>query len=592
MLGAAALLGVFAVLVGWAFRARAPRYSGDEAVWANVAHVPSWNELARGLRPPLVPLVYEALHHDPLLIVRAQLVVSVFAIAAFALALSAFLRDRRLRVVMCALVFVWGVLDPNDFSWSVRSESLAHSLMWLTLAGFLWFLRLELVESRGARWRWAAALGLLLGAALFSLTRDNAAYVVLGLGAALPVLLVRTEKPLLKRRGAGGVALGLILIGVLSTRATERSGRHVAPLANLLVARLSKSKKSLDYLERVHELPERERVVQVSKKGLSQARRVVLRSDEFEPLRRWLELRGPRAYRGLLLRSPVAAVREAAPWFPKLAAADYRAAYLADPAPAWSRARAWLWTLSPQRAAPGATAALAGLGAALLVGLGRRAALRSLGGFLGLLLVLAFGATFLAYHGDAMEIERHGALVGVLLRALVAVGLTLGVMGWSERALAGEAPSVSRSDEEEARAFGALCLWGAPTLGILLILLPFPSTAATVEFADSSPGSEALTVLRDGSIREGEVCLATGDELGFRALSSGKRSLRLFAALDRPHPGRFEVEVQTKRGKKLLRPKPFEEHLWNFYAAKLPSIRSGTIRAKDAPLCLTEIRVE
>lgn len=584
-----------AAAFGRAFRDRAPRYSGDEGVWASVAHVPTWSEAWRGLRPPLVPLVYEALHHDPELIVRVQLVFSVLAFSVFAVVLSGYIRESRSRFAATAFVFAWLLVDPNDFSWSVRSEAISHSLLWLTLAGFLWFLR---AEARGLQGRWARALALFFSAALFSWTRDNAAYVLLGLGVALPLLLLLSRGRARVGRGSWGMALFLILLGLLATHETERSGRHVAPLTNLLVTRIAKNEASLDVFERAG-LPDRGRIVQVSRKGLHVARRIVLRAPEFQSVRDWLEQRGPRAYRGLLLRNAGESVRDAAPWFARFASADLSGAYGAKPEPAWARLRKWAGDLSPERVFPVTTAALAGL--IVLGGLrwSRSPSSRSLSGILGLLLLLAWGTSFLAYHGDAMELERHGAMVSVFLRALIAVLCVLGLVVWGERRRGRdeergvEAPQISETRASKAgRALFLFGFWGAPALVGCLVLSPFPWTEETARGTMKDRRREELAVLFDGSIRERSVCLPPGSELGFTPLKSGRKSFRLFAALDGPEPRDFEVVFETKSGTKKVRPRAFEAPHWTLYAGKLPAIRSGKIRVKSAPLCLTEIRLE
>src|SRR5262245_6417183 len=218
----------------------------DTADFLASSRAPWWSqELWVGLRPPLVPVVLQAIGGNLRLFIAFQCVVAALCWAALAAAVWAVVGGRRGPYVAAGLILAFSLTVPVVmWDQSALSESLAVSLLALTVAAGL---------QMAARPSSGAVIHLLLVTALWLTVRDSPAIVVLLGGAVLVgVLAVRYGRA--RHRGGPGPALrtpvaalavGALVLGLAATAASTHGQRHVYPLRNVLEVRV------LPYPERV-----------------------------------------------------------------------------------------------------------------------------------------------------------------------------------------------------------------------------------------------------------------------------------------------------------------------------------------------------
>jgi hypothetical protein len=252
---------------------RAWQIAGRGAVW--------WNDSAdfrasagtglfsldrwAGPRTAAAPLVLSLAGFEPDRYVSWQAAIAVVCWASLATSVWTVIGGRRARWAGALAVVAFSCTVPvTIWERSVLSESLAASTLALTIAAALQL-------ARGVtRWRVAAVLA---ASALWLLTRDSHASVVLVAAVALGIGLVVAEWRSRGRRTGDGrndrdraadalvsLACGLFALGALAWVAASHGNRHVYPLGNVFEARV------LPYPDRVawfadHGMPQAERFV-------------------------------------------------------------------------------------------------------------------------------------------------------------------------------------------------------------------------------------------------------------------------------------------------------------------------------------------
>jgi hypothetical protein len=320
----------------------------------------------------------------------------VLAWGTLAWSLCVALRARGLGLVAAALVLALAQ-SPRIASWNdcVLSESLSLSCYALTVAAALAFVR------RPARWAGPLALGVLA----LALARDSNAFLVLGLVPALIgfALWLRwaARRPAWPAWLVAGCAVAAFVLGNASS---NHGKRWAYPLVNVVVWRVLPDAE-------LREAFEARGMPQLRGLRANRQRKAFDRDASLAPFYSWLEQDGKHAYVGALLSKPLYLLgrplreldvligSELADYAPRRT--EPRESSLVD---ALWRASAWWWQ--------GLVAAVLSV-AVLSVPALRRAPVAWLGA-IGLWLV--YPHALVAWHGDAMEVARHGLQAAVQLQ--------------------------------------------------------------------------------------------------------------------------------------------------------------------------------
>lgn len=362
-----------------------------------------------GDRSPVPLLLFKSCHDDPELIRNVSLALSVLGWLSLAVAVARALRSPVLRLVGAFLV-LWLASSREVAQWNdaMLSESLSFSSAAFFLASALSF------SERPRRW----FAPLVLSATVFALCRDSNAYLVLMLGLLILAWVVYRKlraRVLAPWHALAGLAF-VALFG-LSNVSTNIGGRWQYPLMNVMVWRV---------------LPDpilREQFVELGMptEGVraGRPRRSYDNDKRLESWRNWLEQNGKHAYERYLLGHPRyflgTPLRDS---FTLLGESldGYEPKGFAS---AWPWRFDWLWLRSLWWLRLASLPVLCG-GLAFLLRRGRRApsALAAIG---AVLTVLLCPHALVVWHGDAMEVVRHGLPVAFQLQlAMSCLLLALG----------------------------------------------------------------------------------------------------------------------------------------------------------------------
>jgi hypothetical protein len=340
-----------------------------------------------GERSPVPLLVFKWCQLDPEKI-RSFLRVSS-ALSWLALACAAFVSARSVALRCCApLLVLWLAVSRDVIEWNevILSESLSFSCAALCLACALSFLR------KPREW----ALPLIATAALFGLCRDSNAYLVLCFGLLFAVIAVQRG---LRRRAwvlPGLVGLGLVVIFLASNVSSNLGRRWEYPLTNVIVWRVLPKPSSLQQMAALG-MPTNPAL------RAGRPRRSYGSDARLSGFREWLSSNGKRSYIHYLLAKPGYLLGAPAAEAPALlgesldqySPKDIQAAgYWATDGP-WLRSGWWL-----------RLAALPLLCGFVLL---RERACLSPFALVGIALaLLVYPHALVVWHGDAMEVPRHG----------------------------------------------------------------------------------------------------------------------------------------------------------------------------------------
>jgi hypothetical protein len=426
-----ALLITFCVIKIHSFWGLPPVTSGDAGVWTMIAK--------RGLdakgfwvgpRPFTVPLLYNILDCDRPSVVRVQVAVAVLAWGVLAGFTARLFRNTVVRVTAFALILGFGLVVPNNqWDWVIRSESLSLSLFVLFLGLSLACAQLGLPRT-GARLRTSILLlmALLLVAGLWLFTRDTNAYTLFSvvLTAPLAALIPSVRKRIRWRQLLIGCGVGLVLCVVSHTNMLA-ARRYAGPLMNVVFGRVLNVREMIDIFRDDLGMPVNDALM--SRRGTrhSSDQRYAFKAPELEAFREWLYTVGPSRYQWFLLTHLDYSMAGVYRYYPTMVndTRSYWGLGAGETAVTRAVTRA-LFDPWPVQHHPFFVFGAGVLGsiAVLVFGTTRRrwVACVSL-----LLLVNAAGQTFIAVHGDTLDILRHGFLVAVLVRlALLLLLLTAG----------------------------------------------------------------------------------------------------------------------------------------------------------------------
>lgn len=351
-----------------------------------------------GGRSPLTLFVFKCCHSEPERVRHFFLVSSALSWLALALAVARTASSRGVGLLGAALV-LWLAVSRDVLSWNhaVLSESLSFSTGALFAACALSFLR----KPRP----WFAPF--VLSALLFALSRDSNAYLVLFSGLLWGVNAVREglrRKSYLDSALIGGAFLAIFLV---SNASSNHGERWTYPLTNVIVWRV---------------LPEptvREQFVALGMPAsralrAGRPRRAYDSDRQLSSFRDWVDTHGKSAYIRYLLGNPRYAL--AAPLGDTSTLFGERMGRYApkgiEAAGLWPSDLIWLRSWWSVRFA----AVLALGGFVLLRGRSGHSPFAIIGLALAL---LTYPHAFIVWHGDSMEVGRHGLMVALQVELAV-----------------------------------------------------------------------------------------------------------------------------------------------------------------------------
>jgi hypothetical protein len=399
---------------------RAPVLTGDGHVWSKVARQPLWSKAFWfGHRPATLPLLYKLIGEGDERLVWAQTLIGILAWATLAVVVAE-VAEGWLSLATFALVLVLGSTTLVRF-WDVviRSEALGLSFFILCFAATLRSCRrLPPRERRGSRWAWPALA--LASGALTAFARETNAYLLplLGLLGLAGSWATRTagelSQPTRRHYHAAPLALALSLTAtcVACQANTRISGRYAFPLVNVIFKRVLPDRKKLAYFRDVLAMPVSDALLARRSRWASADHGAAFHAPELEDFRNWLYERGYSGYERYLLTHATLTVTEAARSFPAYARSDVG-----------HRRRGSdelegvddVLVRGPARDFPGALLAFL-FGVGVLGACVQSSRTRVLAVTTLFLAVATATQAYVCYHGDAMEVVRHGTMVGILLR--------------------------------------------------------------------------------------------------------------------------------------------------------------------------------
>lgn len=350
-------------------------------------------------------------NHEPS-VIAAQFALATLGWTVCGLGIASHIRTLWLRPVVFALIVSFSLTrDVVQWDFMLFSESLATSLFALQIG--LWCLLIRAYEIGAARWQQRGLLiALALVMPLWSFVRDTNAYMLLGVGAILALVLMLRWRRLPDRGAFVGLAALCVATFLLQNWTADHGKRWQFPLVNVLGQRILVDEQRTAFFA-AHGMPTDELVMRYRDNYAHSHGNAVFRDDNMAYFRDWLDAKGKSTYMRWLLSDPLTAMRE--PF------TDYKTIFrpplgvYADQAglkfPAWELTlTGWLYIRAPEQVAMGVVALLIAMGAAAWR-FGRTVWLVPVS-----LALLIYPMMFLIWHGDAIEVGRHSFLVSMLLR--------------------------------------------------------------------------------------------------------------------------------------------------------------------------------
>lgn len=399
---------------------KSPVYSGDGRIWALIAEAPLFSrDFLLPRRPIVLPLLYKLPGLSDQTLVGLQLALSLLAWGWLAHALARLSRGACAIFVFAATLAVALTTPVHAWDLVVRAESTSHSLLVLTIAAAIHFLKAT-AESPGLAY-WCAA-----GTAFFGLcaafARDTNGYVLLLLVGAVVAGVWVSLSSASRARGQRGAALcgaaiiaaALTLASVGSQLQSRAAARYDFPLMNVIFRRVLPDPIKRDYFVRELGMPMSRALMQRSHEWASSNRRHAFRAASLQSFRDWLMRDGYAGYQRYLLVHLGLTMREAYDQFPMVLGYDTGKTGRSSRTFLSESVDRWL-VHGPISLYPALTCSAIALVCAAGIGFGRRCdkLLGLLGGFL---LVASLCQLYVCFHGDAMEVARHSVVVGLLLR--------------------------------------------------------------------------------------------------------------------------------------------------------------------------------
>jgi len=385
-------------------------FGPDSVVYLTAARAPVWSHrFLAGPGPFGFLLLAKVSARNLRAIVIAQTIVAVGAWSLLATTVTSVLRSPAARWL--ALVSILGLgVSPMVLQWNafITTESVSISLLCVVIA-----LGLRLVV-RGTR---RDLVWFVAGSAAFAFTRDTNALVI---GVIALVGFATAIRPAARVRGLVVGVTGLALaLGATSLANAADPPRWYWPVGETVSIRLLADPGARAYLVK-HGFPLDAQTRDLPQRYIYIVEDVV-RGRAYAPMRAWLRADGRRVYLNFLLSHPGYTLRR--PFDDRGRFFDpgvdvYGIVYRVQPRGVFGL----LGGLATPTGVPGIE--LWALAVALALGWcvarGRR---RSLAACIALVLVLAVAGFYAAWHGDALEADRHALTSAVQLRLALWIGV-------------------------------------------------------------------------------------------------------------------------------------------------------------------------
>jgi hypothetical protein len=417
---AALVLGyaVWIVLGGDGVVAGKPRvgYGPDSQVYVDAASAPVWSLDLLAARGPFgFSLLVKLCASNLRAVVVVQSLGFVAAWVFLAATVGGLARRRAVAASAFAAVLAIGASAPvvqwNAF---ITTESMSLSLLCVVIA-------CGLRVAAGARG--PAVAGLAVALVAWGFTRDTNATIAGLVGVLL--LVVAVARPAWRRVGALVGAAGIAVAVAATTLAHAADPpRWFWPVTETIVLRYLDEPDAVDYLA-ARGMPLDERTWRLKEAYFVEHVPLEDRTG-YHDLRAWLEADGRDAFVGYLLSHPVWTLREPFVDRDRLLAptvGSYARVHRVVPPGVYE------WTrVVGFPAVPGAVGVATLAAIAALVGLGvRRRDEPGVVAVVGLVLTLAVAGYYAAWHGDALEIDRHALTAAVQLRLGIVAAAALAV---------------------------------------------------------------------------------------------------------------------------------------------------------------------
>jgi hypothetical protein len=355
--------------------------------------------------------------------------ISIFSWVIFGLTIARRFRQRWLGIVAFALILGFSlVYDVSRWDRMMLSESLSCSLLVLLLAGWIWLLDFPPAQSR-------SPLGILVLvwvsviSVLFAFIRDSNIYFV------LIAAFIFAAAALLRRfqisRLLTLVYLGIIVQLFFAQNASISAGnRWQVFIYDHLAYRIIPNPAALDYFTKAG-LPVSETLLQIPTMRGYVYQALLFNDPAMEPVRRWTNEHGKATYLGYLLSDLGSSLSQPLDHAALLLNGtmeygdpDHARLFPTFPDSIQVLTNALFSSLSRSRR-------YMALGYILMLALSTWALLRGWGrgvwGMLFAVLVSIYPLMFLNWHGDPMEIERHGLQIAIQFRLAFWLILLLGL---------------------------------------------------------------------------------------------------------------------------------------------------------------------
>ena len=360
-----------------------------------------------GSTPIMVPIVYKIMHIDYQNIRFAayfQTIFSVFSWGFLAFQIASIVKKTWLKYIAFVIILAFSCSN-NIIVWDtvILSETFSISFMILTLAAWFW------VANRG--WSISRFLVLLVACGLFGLSRDTNSSLLLLLAGILVVPII-FSKDFLKREYLKLVAIFFVLIAGFSYYSASNGYRLCGgPFLNVLDLRILSNDQNVQYFAK-HGMPVSQHIVDIAKERVKNSQMDNTHFDtdpDFVGISEWFGTKFKPVYMIWLLTHPLKYIEP----LKQRELIDFDAT--SDPWPSDDFTpilpEKIHQIIYPTEFIPVAILIIS-IGVILLIVL--RCWKYNFSVVVPLIvLLLLYPHMFAVWHGDALEVGRHGLLIGI-----------------------------------------------------------------------------------------------------------------------------------------------------------------------------------
>jgi hypothetical protein len=343
-----------------------------------------------------------------------QVVFSIISWGLLAFSFTLLLKRRWIKLVALGVIlFFSAAMDISLWDRILLSESLTHSLFALLVA--LWIFGALMIQRRPHFLISALYLiALTIVTILFSFMRDTNSYLLLAAAFFMALgLLIKgiRRNPLIA--GYSAYILLILLVFFMENKSSDLGRRWQTPFLNVLIERVYQQPDMLNYFVQ-NGMPQKEALLAAQRSMPSaQYHDLVSYDARFAPLQTWSETKGKNILIHYLLSKPFASITAPLINYELLLNGvneEYRQPRQPDP-PWVAQFSGLLYTHNPMLL----FASVVLLLVTILVWWRQKFA-NPYVVIPAALMLFCYPLMFMVWHGDAGEIERHSALIGICFR--------------------------------------------------------------------------------------------------------------------------------------------------------------------------------